>query len=133
MNKLELSIPSNLNSIINVENFVENFIGEFQLQEKLRGRITLSIAEAVINAILFGNKRDPQKIVKLTAAKTTKKVIVTIEDEGEGFNYKNIPDPTSPKRCMQAARKGLYLMLNLTDKLEFTKHGAKVIMTFSLN
>ena len=133
MSKLKLLIPSNLNSIINVENFSENLISDFQLQEELRGRITLSIIEAVTNAILFGNKQNPLKKVKLTATKTTQKVIVTIEDEGEGFDFKNIPDPTSPKRCMQAARKGLYLMLNLTDKLEFTKHGAKVIMTFSIN
>lgn len=133
MRKLKLSIPSNLNSIINVENFGENLISEFQLQEELRGRITLSIVEAVTNAILYGNKQNPLKKVKLSAAKTTKKVTVTIEDEGEGFNFKNIPDPTSPPRCMQAARKGLYLMLKLTDKLEFTKHGAKVTMSFSLN
>lgn len=133
MNKFELSVLSDLNNITKVEGFIEYFISEFQLQEKLRGRITLSTIEAVTNAILYGNKQNGLKEVKLTATKITHKAIVTIEDEGNGFDFKNIPDPTIPQRCMQAASKGLYIMLNLTDKLEFTKHGAKVIMTFFLN
>lgn len=58
---------------------------------------------------------------------------ITVEDEGSGFDYTEIPDPTIPQKYMQAAKKGLYLMLNLTDKLSFAKHGAKVSMTFLLD
>ncbi len=133
MNKVEFTISSELNNIPQIEIFIDYLMSVFQIEEKHRGRITLSTIEAVTNAILFGNKRDSQKKVKVIAAKTVKTIMITVEDEGIGFDYRQIPDPTVPQRCMQAVKKGLYLMLNLTDKLSFTKHGAKVIMTFLLH
>lgn len=133
MNKVEFTISSELNNIPQIEIFIDYLMSVFQIEEKYRGRITLSTIEAVTNAILFGNKRDSQKKVKVIAAKTVKTIMITVEDEGIGFDYRQIPDPTVPQRCMQAVKKGLYLMLNLTDKLSFTKHGAKVIMTFLLH
>lgn len=132
MNKLEFTISSELNNIPQIEIFIDYLMSVFQIEEKHRGRITLSTIEAVTNAILFGNKHDSQKKVKVIATKTVKTIMITVEDEGIGFDYRQIPDPTVPQRCMQAVKKGLYLMLNLTDKLSFTKHGAKVIMTFLL-
>lgn len=133
MNKLELSISSEIVNIKKVESFIEYFMDEFQIQEKLRGKIALSIVEAVNNAIISGNKQNPQKMVKLKAIKNTKRVIITIEDEGEGFDFKQIPDPTTPERLMQTTGRGLYLIVNLTDELLFAKNGAKVIMSFFLN
>lgn len=133
MNKLELTISSELNNIPQIEIFIDYLMSVFQIEEKQRGRITLSTIEAVTNAILFGNKHDSQKKVKVIATRTVKTIMITVEDEGIGFDYRQIPDPTVPQRCMQAVKKGLYLMLNLTDKLSFIKHGAKVIMTFLLH
>lgn len=133
MNTLEFSIPSEIENIKKIENFIEYFIDEFQIQEKLRGKITLSVIEAVNNAIISGNKQNPQRTVKLKAMKNTKKVIVTVEDEGEGFDFKQIPDPTTPEMPMLATGRGLYLIVNLTDELSFARNGAKVIMSFFLN
>lgn len=133
MNKLKLSISSELGNIKQVENFIENLIGEFQLDEKLRDKVALSVVEAVNNAILFGNKQDSLKVVKLVAIKNAKKVIVTVEDEGEGFDFNHIPVPTTPDKLMQVTGRGLYLMNSLTDELLFAKNGAKVIMVFNLN
>lgn len=126
MNKVEFTISSELNNIPQIEIFIDYLMSVFQIEEKHRGRITLSTIEAVTNAILFGNKRDSQKKVKVIATKTVKTIMITVEDEGIGFDYRQIPDPTVPQRCMQAVKKGLYLMLNLTDKLSFTKHGLRL-------
>lgn len=132
MNKLSLTIASELNNIRGVENFIEKTIKEFELPEDIRGKIILSITEAVNNSILYGNKQDPQKLVKLAVFRSQKKVIFTVEDEGEGFDFKNIPDPTTPENLEKATGRGLYLMTHLTDELLFAKNGAKVIMVFSL-
>ncbi len=83
--------------------------------------------------ILFGNKQNPLKKVKLTAIKNTQKVIITIEDEGEGFDLKKIPDPTTPENLMKTTSRGLYLMAAFTYELLFAKNGAKVILIFPLN
>lgn len=133
MNKLELIISSDLSKLSEVENFIDHIIIAFQIKEKLRGKITLSIIEAVTNAILFGNKQNSRKQVRVTVTKNIKTITFTVEDERSGFDYTEIPDPTIPQKYMQAAKKGLYLMLNLTDKLSFAKHGAKVSMTFLLD
>lgn len=93
----------------------------------------MSVIEAVNNAIISGNKQNPQRTVKLKAIKNTKKVIVTVEDEGEGFDFKQIPDPTTLEMPMLATGRGLYLIVNLTDELSFARNGAKVIMSFFLN
>lgn len=128
MNKLSLTITSELNNIREVEDFIEKTIEEFKLSGDLKGKITLSIIEAVNNSILYGNKQDLQKLVKLAAFKGHQKVIFTVEDEGEGFDFKNIPDPTTPENLEKARGRGLYLMTHLTDELLFVKNGAKVIM-----
>ena len=132
MNKLSLIFASEPNNIREVEHFIEKTIKEFELPEDIRGKITLSIMEAVNNSILYGNKQDSQKLVKLAVVRSQKKVIFTVEDEGEGFDFKNIPDPTTPENLEKATGRGLYLMTHLTDELLFAKNGAKVIMIFSL-
>lgn len=132
MNKLSLTIASELTNLREVEHFIEKTIKEFELPEDIRGNITLSIMEAVNNSILYGNKQNPQKLVKLAAFKGRQKAVFTIEDEGEGFDFKSIPDPTTPENLEKATGRGLYLMTHLTDELLFAKNGAKVIMIFSL-
>ena len=132
MNKLSLTIPSNMTSTHQVDNFIELLIDRFQLPRSLNGRITLSIIEAVHNSILYGNKQDPKKTITITAVKNPKKVIVTVEDQGEGFDLTKIPDFSKPETFMQCTGRGLYLMITLPNELLFAKRGAKVIMTFSL-
>ncbi|MEG2335949.1 ATP-binding protein [Chryseobacterium sp.] len=133
MNKLELFITSVRDNLHLVEGFIENIVESFELKESIRGKITLSTIEAVNNAILSGNKENPEKLVKLTAEKEKEKVVITVEDEGEGFDFKNIPDPTIPENLMKTNGRGVYLMIHLTDELLFAKNGAKVVMTFFLN
>lgn len=132
MNKLSLTITSEPNNIREVEHFIEKTIKEFELPEDIRGKITLSVIEAVNNSILYGNRQDSQKLVKLAAFKGCRKVVFTVEDAGEGFDFKNTPDPTTPENLEKATGRGLYLMTHLTDELLFAKNGAKVIMIFSL-
>ena len=133
MNKLEFSIASARENLHLTEKFIENLIREFEIEKGLQGNVTLAVVEAVNNSILFGNKENPEKLVRLTAVKGTKKVVIIVEDEGEGFDFTKIPDPTTPDNLMKTTGRGLYLMIHLTDELLFAKNGAKVIMTFFLN
>mgnify|MGYP001272808989 FL=1 len=133
MSKSELTIFSDLNNLPEVEDFIENLIDKFGIEENLRVRIMLPVIEAVNNAILFANKKDSKKTVKLTAAMNNREMIITVEDEGEGFDFSHIPNPTTPENLMKTTGRGLYLMMTLTDNLLFTRNGAKVEMTFVLN
>ena len=132
MNKAELSIPSEIGNIIKVENFIESFTETFNLQPELFGKISLSVIEAVNNAILSGNKLSADKLVTLEAWMDPEKFYVSVVDEGEGFDYTHIPDPTLPDNLTKDAGRGLYLMKTLTDELVFENDGSKVTLVFNL-
>ncbi|NCE72254.1 ATP-binding protein [Odoribacter sp. Z80] len=132
MNKLEISVSSEICNIVKIENFIEKFVSYFQLSDELFGRISLSVIEAVNNAILSGNKRDPDKMVIVSAEKLENQFRVTVKDEGEGFDYTNIPDPTLPNDLNKVCGHGLYLMHTLSDNLIFENNGASVTLIFDL-
>ncbi|MCM1031364.1 MAG: ATP-binding protein [Oscillibacter sp.] len=115
-----------------MENFVESFGETFGLKSELFGKISLPVIEAVNNAILSGNKLSPEKKVYLEAWKDQDKFYVSIEDEGEGFDYTHIPDPTLPDNIEKVAGRGLYVMKALSDDLLFENNGAKVTLVFNL-
>lgn len=132
MNKRNLTITSKLDNIKEVERFIEKTIEEFKIPGSLRNKISLSIIEAVNNSILFGNKQNPQKVVKLEAIKSPRQILFTVEDEGEGFDFNNIPDPTTPENSEKTTGRGLYLMAHLANELLFDKNGAKITLIFPL-
>ena len=131
--KLQLSILSELSNIPKAEKFIETVIDWYELPEKLHNRIRVAVIEAVNNAILHGNKQDPSKTVKLTAWQDKQKLIITVEDEGEGVNFEHIANPTTPENLRETNGRGLYLMASLTDELLFVENGAKIAMIFSLD
>lgn len=132
MNKLEISISSEISNIVKIENFIESFSAHFKLSSELFGKISLSVIEAVNNAILSGNKRNADKKVTLIAEKTPAQFKVTVKDEGEGFDYTHIPDPTLPDNINKVTGRGLYLMKTLSDDLIFENNGATVTLVFNL-
>lgn len=133
MNHFSLTIASEPDNIGKVENFIEYIIEEFEISEKLHARIALPVIEAVTNSILFGNKNDPQKTVKLYAAKGSRKIVITVEDEGEGIDFSKLPNFSDTDEFLERTGRGLYLMVNLPDELMFTHNGTKIIMTYFLN
>lgn len=133
MKKLSLIINSKIENIRLVENFLENLIQEFDLEKKLCGKIILSTIEATNNACLWGGKNDENKKVTITTWIKNSELFISVEDEGEGFAYKKIPDPTTPQNIRKSDGRGIYLMKILSNSLKFQKNGSKVIMSFSLN
>lgn len=133
MDRLALTISSELSNVIKVENFIDETIKEFELSGDILGRIRLAVIETVYNSIFHGNKQNPQKLVKLTAVGEEQRVIFTVEDEGEGFDFENIPDPTTLENIIKVTGRGLFLMHKLSDELVFEEKGSKVIMSFFIN
>ena len=132
MKKLKISISSELTKLGLVENFINRFCDLFDLPATLYGRITLSVIEAVNNAIIHGNGRDLNKFVTIFATKSDSSVKVTVSDEGNGFDYSVIPDPTLPDGMFDTVGSGLYLMKTLSDQLLFENNGRTVSLIFML-
>ena len=86
--------------------------------------------EAVNNAIVHGNKYDEKKFVNIYILLENNLLKVTIEDQGAGFKPSEVPDPTEPENLENVNGRGVFLMKNLADELEFNKKGNKVILKF---
>ncbi|MCM1031286.1 MAG: ATP-binding protein [Oscillibacter sp.] len=128
--QLKCSLSSALSNFFKAENFIEQLVHEFQLPQYLTGRITLCVIEAVNNSVLHGNKLNPDKMVKIIAEQYTDRICIIVEDEGNGFDYTHIPNPTASENMLKVYGRGLYLISSLTNELAFQEGGRKVIMSF---
>ena len=88
--------------------------------------------EAANNAILHGNKLEEQRKVELRFIIEDDKLKLEVEDEGEGFDYEEIPDPTAPENIENVNGRGIFLMEKLSDNIEFAKNGSIVKLEFNL-
>ena len=132
MNKLKISIPSEIDNIVKVENFIEIFMENFNLPSELLGRISLSLIETVNNSVLHGNKRDVNKMVDIVVQKIGNQFKVTVSDEGKGFDYIKVPNPTLLDSMGESVGRGLFLMKSLSDNLIFENNGASVTLVFTV-
>jgi len=124
------SLPENLNI---VESFVEQLRAELGLNDDIEANILVSLSEAVNNAIVHGNKMDPEKKVHMKMVKDEKLLTFSVEDEGNGFNPNEVTDPTAPENIDKPTGRGIFLIRSLADSVEFFDEGRKIVITFLLN
>jgi serine/threonine-protein kinase RsbW len=133
MNNIKIQIPSLVENIRIVESFVDNTKEKYALTDDLYGNIMIAVVESVNNAIIHGNAKDKNKNVLLTAQLEDKQVHFTIQDEGPGFSYHELPDPTAPENIEKPGGRGIFLMKHLADEISFADEGRKVQLTFYLD
>jgi len=131
MEKL-LKISSKIENLRKVEKLVDDLSTEYNISADVYGNILIAALEAANNAILHGNKLDENKNVSITFKIEKDKLNIQIDDEGVGFDYKNVPDPTAPENIENVNGRGIFLMEKLSDKIEFTRNGASVQLEFNL-
>ena len=123
-------LPSELDTLAKVEQIIEDIKEEFNISEEIYGNILVSLSEAVNNAIKHGNKLDPNKLVDFLFDSDETNFTFKITDEGYGFDYKNIPDPTHPDNLEKPDGRGIFIMKSLSDHVEFNETGSEVKISF---
>lgn len=78
----------------------------------------IAVSEALINAIVHGNKENPEKKVLVDIYENDNSLEVVVKDEGEGFNLNKLPDPTESENLRKEHGRGVYIMKMLTDGYE---------------
>ncbi|MFK7755528.1 MAG: ATP-binding protein [Flavobacteriales bacterium] len=126
----EISFNSVAENIHIVENMIDEICETHNVNEEHYGNILISMTEAVNNAIVHGNKLDPEKQVTVQFHVEGKSLHFTISDEGPGFDYENLPDPTAPENIEKPNGRGVFLMKNLADDCEFEDNGRIVKLEF---
>jgi len=126
----EINIQSNIDNLTMVENIVDNLSKRLGVSDEVYGKILVSTIEAVNNAIIHGNRGIESKIVKLSFSSNGSSLIIIVKDEGDGYNFENIPDPTSSENIEKLNGRGVFIMKKLADDIAFNDTGNEVTMTF---
>jgi len=127
-----INIASRVENLREVEKMVDEVSTECSMSSELYGNVLIATMEAANNAILHGNKLDEKKDVSIKFSWDTDKLELIVTDQGKGFNYKNVPDPTEPGNVEKVNGRGVFLMEKLSDKISFKENGRKVRLTFKL-
>jgi serine/threonine-protein kinase RsbW len=109
--------------------FIKLFMGKFANAKENEDEIEIAIREALANAVIHGNHENPEKHVYVSCrCSMDGEVLITVRDEGEGFDSRAVPDPTVPQRRLLPDGRGLYLMKALMDEVLFEENGTLVRM-----
>jgi serine/threonine-protein kinase RsbW len=127
-----LNITSRIESLREVEKMVDEISTACSMSSEVYGNVLIATLEAANNAILHGNKLDENKDVNLAFTWDESSLELVVTDQGKGFNYKDIPDPTAPGNVEKVNGRGVFLMEKLSDDINFMENGSKVTLTFNL-
>lgn len=125
-------IESKIENINKIEKIIDEVSEEAKINSEVYGKILIATIEAVNNSIVHGNSQDDSKNVKVDFKVTENYISIFIEDEGPGFNFYNVPDPTIPENIENIHGRGVYLMKHLADDVIFHGKGNRVEIRFNL-
>ncbi len=126
--KIEFELPSDLSLMNGVLQYLLERVSRLGLIKPDRSNLFIALDEAFVNAVKHGNKSNPAKLIKITAELSPKEACFTVEDEGDGFNVQEIPDPCDPANLFKSSGRGVLLIYNIMDEVEYNAQGNRVKM-----
>ncbi len=127
----KVKLPTDYNSLVDVEALVGNVCEKLGVVEDAYGNVLIAVTEAVNNAIEHGNAMNKDLLVSVFVGDDDSSFCFNVMDEGKGFDYTNLPDPTSPENILKENGRGIFLMKNLADEVFFDAPGNSVNMYFN--
>lgn len=126
-------LQSSLKEMDKLDPFVNELQEWASLDQQQRDRIMLPLSEAINNAILHGNQLQEHKPVTVVAELKNKRLTISVEDEGAGFDPDDVPDPLKKENLLKEGGRGIYLIREYSDDIYFQKRGSKITMIFNLS
>lgn len=127
--ELRFSVPSDVAFIEEaVELVARNLETSFADRRTVRFNVRVALTEALANAIIYGNAEDASKRVGVRAAFGRNAAHIEVTDEGCGFDYRCLPDPTVPFARLQPRGRGLFLIRAMVDEVRFNALGNSICM-----
>jgi len=127
-----VTIASKIENLRVIEKVVDEVASSFKIADDIYGNVMVAALEAVNNAIVHGNKMDEKKFVNVKILLVGNELHIIVKDQGKGFDYQHIPDPTAPENIENISGRGVFLMTKLSDKLIFEDNGSKAELVFNL-
>jgi serine/threonine-protein kinase RsbW len=130
--KQDLRLSSKLESLSLIEGLVDDLCDKYKINDDYYGNILIALTEAVTNAIVHGNQKDSKKHVDVQISKEDHLLCFKIKDEGPGFDPSNLPDPTAPENIENPSGRGIFLIKNLADVVDFEDGGRTLKIAFNI-
>tara|TARA_Y100001978_G_scaffold117338_1_gene104660 strand:+ start:4064 stop:4480 length:417 start_codon:yes stop_codon:yes gene_type:complete len=128
----KISLASESSSLLILEDWINALCELYQVSVEQYGNVLIALTEAANNAIIHGNKNSNDKKTEIEYNIQDNTIAFTITDEGSGFDYNDLPDPTSPENIEKPQGRGIFLMNHLADEVSFIDPGNVVELKFSL-
>lgn len=125
-NIFRLSLHSTYDESEKVPDFVTEIQEQAGLGDDITGNLMLLLSEAVTNAIVHGNNLDAKKKVDVDIRILPNKVVASVKDQGQGFTYTKTRDPISEENLLKEGGRGIFLMHELSDSVEYLEKGTRV-------
>jgi len=126
--KIDLELPSDLALMNAVLEYLLGRVARLGMIEVEQSNLFVALDEAFVNAVKHGNRQDPEKLLRVTSELSQHEAIFTVEDEGDGFNLAEIPDPTDPANLFKSTGRGVLLIYNIMDEVEYSERGNRLKM-----
>ena len=128
----KLTIGSSFDDIDQLEPYLEGLQEQTGFSDEKLPQIRLALNEAVTNAITHGNQNDPSKEVHILATGDQNQLTISVKDEGRGFNPDNLSDPLKEENLLKESGRGIFLIKENADQVEFSESATKITMIFKL-
>jgi serine/threonine-protein kinase RsbW len=126
--KIEFELPSDLALMSGVLQYLLERVAKMGVISPEASNLFVALDEAFVNAVKHGNKNDPTKLIRVGAELSPKEACFTVEDEGAGFDVQTIPDPRDPANLFKSSGRGVLLIYNIMDEVEYNAQGNRVKM-----
>lgn len=126
------TLPTNLNSLDEIELFIEQIRAERDIGEEVAGNLLVAFHEAVTNAILHGNQLDPSKVVDIKAWFEDHQLVLQVTDQGSGFDPDSLPDPLDENNLLKSGGRGVFLIRQFSDDISYNDSGNMVTIRYKI-
>jgi serine/threonine-protein kinase RsbW len=124
-------IPSTFDALNTIEEKIMAAVKDLPCAPEDLFGASLSLREALTNAILHGNQNDPAKRVLIACFCECARdggLLLVVRDEGQGFNPDEVPDPTGAEAIHEWHGRGICLMRHFMDDVRFEQGGSQVLL-----
>ncbi|MFM9905113.1 MAG: ATP-binding protein [Pyrinomonadaceae bacterium] len=125
---IEFELPSAISLMHIVLEYLMKRVEKLGVIKAEQSNLFVALDEAFVNAVKHGNKFDAGKLVRITAEVSKQEAKFTIEDEGEGFDVNNIPDPLDPENLFKTSGRGVLFIYNIMDEVQYNDRGNRLTM-----
>lgn len=126
--KIEFELPSVISTMHAVLDYLMKRVEKLGVIKPEQSNLFIALDEAFVNAVKHGNKFDVNKLVRITADVSFKEARFTVEDEGDGFNVNDIPDPLDPQNLFKTSGRGVLFIYNIMDEVKYNERGNRLTM-----